>query len=413
MTSDVSSLPLCPTLRSKLSAAGFTSAAAVAQADPARLAADAAVTLEDAQRAQHAADARTRSGLAGALSAKALYDRERRSQRIITFCAGLDSILGGGVGLQQITEVCGGPGLGKTQLGMQLALDVQIPDCFGGLGGEALYVDAEGGLTLERLTQMADALAAHLRRVAAARGDARRAQAAAALTRERMFDAVHLYRVHDLAELLAVVDGLVATLAARPAIRLVVVDSIAFPFRQDHADLAARTRQLAQLGQSLMEVAVAHDVAVRQGVGSPSFLGARGWRPSRGRILQVEKRCGLLGRPDLHSPGGRAAPPHCCHFPPPKNAQVVLTNHVTTRPGEDGGAPPRLIPVLGDTWAHVATSRLMLYWEAGARRAFLYKSPSQPPASCEYLVTGEGIRGRRQPAKRGPEGECRGEAAKK
>ncbi|KAL6779697.1 RAD51C [Auxenochlorella protothecoides x Auxenochlorella symbiontica] len=353
MTSDVSSLPLCPTLRSKLSAAGFTSAAAVAQADPARLAADAAVTLEDAQRAQHAADARTRSGLAGALSAKALYDRERRSQRIITFCAGLDSILGGGVGLQQITEVCGGPGLGKTQLGMQLALDVQIPDCFGGLGGEALYVDAEGGLTLERLTQMADALAAHLRRVAAARGDARRAQAAAALTRERMFDAVHLYRVHDLAELLAVVDGLAATLAARPAIRLVVVDSIAFHFRQDHADLAARTRQLAQLGQSLMEVAVAHDVA------------------------------------------------------------VVLTNHVTTRPGEDGGVPPRLIPVLGDTWAHVATSRLMLYWEAGARRAFLYKSPSQPPASCEYLVTGEGIRGRRQPAKRGPEGECRGEAAKK
>lgn len=99
--------------------------------------------------------------------------------------------------------------------------------------------------------------------------------------------------------------------------------------------------------------------------------------------------------------------------PPPQNAQVVLTNHVTTRPGEDGGAPPRLIPVLGDTWAHVATSRLMLYWEAGARRAFLYKSPSQPPASCEYLVTGEGIRGRRQPAKRGPEGECRGEAAKK
>lgn len=149
MTSDVSSLPLCPTLRSKLSAAGFSSAAVVAQAEPAQLAAggcasgarvwhsasqtfivglfyttplpfeppDAAVTLEDAQIAQHAAHARTRSGLAGALSAKALYDRERSSQRIITFCAGLDSILGGGVALQQITEVCGGPGLGKTQLG--------------------------------------------------------------------------------------------------------------------------------------------------------------------------------------------------------------------------------------------------------------------------------------------------------
>ena len=46
------------------------------------------------------------------------------------------------------------PGVGKTQLGMQLALDVQLPPEFGGLGGQALYLDTEGSLTLERCAQV-------------------------------------------------------------------------------------------------------------------------------------------------------------------------------------------------------------------------------------------------------------------
>lgn len=33
------------------------------------------------------------------------------------------------------------PGVGKTQLGMQLALDVQLPAAFGGFAGTAVYID--------------------------------------------------------------------------------------------------------------------------------------------------------------------------------------------------------------------------------------------------------------------------------
>ena len=32
------------------------------------------------------------------------------------------------------------PGVGKTQLGIQLAVDVQIPVACGGLGGKAVYI---------------------------------------------------------------------------------------------------------------------------------------------------------------------------------------------------------------------------------------------------------------------------------
>lgn len=42
--------------------------------------------------------------------------------------------------LGRITEMCGPPGIGKTQLGIQLAVDVTIPELFGGLGKQAVYI---------------------------------------------------------------------------------------------------------------------------------------------------------------------------------------------------------------------------------------------------------------------------------
>ena len=41
-----------------------------------------------------------------------------------------------------LDHLCSGvPGVGKTQLGMQLALDVQLPAAFGGIAGTAVYID--------------------------------------------------------------------------------------------------------------------------------------------------------------------------------------------------------------------------------------------------------------------------------
>ena len=43
-----------------------------------------------------------------------------------------------------MTEFCGVPGIGKTQLGMQLCVNVQRPTELGGRGGAAIYIDTEG-----------------------------------------------------------------------------------------------------------------------------------------------------------------------------------------------------------------------------------------------------------------------------
>ena len=69
-------------------------------------------------------------------------------------------------------------------------------------------------------------------------------------------------------------------------------------------------------------------------------------------------------------------------------------NQVTTKVVA-GGEHSRLVPALGDSWAHAATSRVILYWDQQVRKAFIYKSPTQPAAAAEYFVTAEGVRGKR------------------
>jgi RecA/RadA recombinase len=85
--------------------------------------------------------------------------------RIVTFAQELDNVLAGGVPLGEVTELVGLPGVGKTQLCLQLALDVQLPAALGGCEGECLFVDCEGALSLPRLQQMAEAVQAHIHRI--------------------------------------------------------------------------------------------------------------------------------------------------------------------------------------------------------------------------------------------------------
>lgn len=101
------------------------------------------------------------------ITAKDLLTKYTTKNRpIITFCKSLDAILGGGVQIGQITEFCGVPGIGKTQLAIQLALNAQIAEVFGGNAGEAVYIDTEGSFMPERAAEMATELSSHLRKIA-------------------------------------------------------------------------------------------------------------------------------------------------------------------------------------------------------------------------------------------------------
>lgn len=53
---------------------------------------------------------------------------------------------------------------------MQIAVDVQIPSQFGGLQGEAVYIDTEGSFIVERLVGIAKATVDHCNEMARLEG---------------------------------------------------------------------------------------------------------------------------------------------------------------------------------------------------------------------------------------------------
>ncbi|MEQ2183366.1 hypothetical protein GOODEAATRI_031897, partial [Goodea atripinnis] len=136
-------------------------------------------------------------------------------------------------------------------------------------------------------------------------------------------------RCHDYVELLAELHLLPDFLRGRPKLRLLVIDSVAFPFLRLHDDLSQRTRLLQGLGLQLIATATGHNIA------------------------------------------------------------VVITNHMSTRLG---GGQSQLVPALGDIWGHAASIRLLLRWEESRRLASIVKSPGHMDATVQYQITCEGFR---------------------
>jgi RAD51-like protein 2 len=330
---DVAVLPLPPSIRSKLQLAGFRTTLDLEGVESQDLAAEAHITQEEATLTLSVVSVGLGEQANTLLSGAQILQAERKQRRIITFSPEIDSILNGGVPVGQVTEFCGVPGIGKTQMGMQLSINVQLPQPFNGLAGEAIYIDTEGSFMPERCFQMATAFCSHLIKIAKHRGDFDRIQAAASEHADNILKRIHFFRAKDYVEQLAIVSILSQYLDSHPSVRLVVVDSVAFHFRQDFEDLGARARILGQMSQIFMELASKRQIA------------------------------------------------------------VVLMNQVTTRIGGNQQGASQLVPALGDSWGHAATNRIILFWRDGQRNALVHKSPTLPRVAAQYAVTEEGIRG--------------------
>ncbi len=143
-----------PTTAEKLKTAGFESLDSVAVAVPSDLADATGMSLDAAKKAVDAAKQATTLEYS---SASEVYERRKVLGRITTSSANLDEILGGGVETNAITEVYGKFAAGKTQLGFQLCVNVQLPRDKGGLEGNALFLDTEGTFRPERIEAIAKA----------------------------------------------------------------------------------------------------------------------------------------------------------------------------------------------------------------------------------------------------------------
>ena len=156
-----------------------------------------------------------------------------RTRPIISFAQTIDSLLGGGFQPKEVTEIVGMPGVGKSQLAMQLCVDTRLPKLFGGVEGNSVYIDSEGSFSPERCVDMANALLDHLQ------GSVERSNGTKQLpegyTADVILDSIHVFRVFDEASQTATIRSMPEFMknmedSGRP-IKLLVIDSIAFHYR--------------------------------------------------------------------------------------------------------------------------------------------------------------------------------------
>ncbi|MBA0680254.1 hypothetical protein Goari_011963 [Gossypium aridum] len=376
-------LPISASQRGKLISAGYTSLSSLSSISSSDLARELKVSESEAMNilkvASHSRGSETSNAscsiVEGAQSAWDMLHDEESLMHITTSSADLDNILGGGIHCKEVTEIgwsslslivnsvlkyklttafgsesiifmlIGGvPGIGKTQLGIQIAVNVQIPNDFGGLGGKAIYIDTEGSFMVERAFQIAEACIEDMSEYNRfLRKDFQECKIK--MLPQDILENIFYFRICSYTEQIALINYLDKFLSEHKdvdmslwsQVKVIVVDSVTFHFRQDFDDMALRTRVLSGMALKLMNLA---------------------------------KRFSLA---------------------------VILLNQVTTKHTE---ASFQLALALGDSWSHTCTNRIVLYWNGNERYAYIDKSPSLRSASAAYSVTARGIRNSSSSCKR-------------
>jgi len=136
----------------KLKEAGFADMMSIAASSSGVLSAATGVGEETAGKIIAEARKKLKMGFEPATE---VLKKRAQIGKISTGSKALDSLLGGGIETQAITEMHGAFGSGKSQLALQLAVNVQLPKEKGGLGKKAIFIDTEGTFRPERIQQMA------------------------------------------------------------------------------------------------------------------------------------------------------------------------------------------------------------------------------------------------------------------
>ena len=141
-----------PTTAEKLAAAGIDTLLAVAVSSIGTLSEEAGVSDSVARKMIQASRDMLEMGFE---TADTILEKRSKVIKIKTGSESFDEMMGGGFETGAITELFGEFGSGKTQVGHQIAVNVQIPKEKGGNGSKVIYIDTENTFRPERILQMA------------------------------------------------------------------------------------------------------------------------------------------------------------------------------------------------------------------------------------------------------------------
>ncbi len=255
-----------PASAEKLKAAGVDNLEKVATSDPHTLSELAGISVDKAKEAIQAAQDSTTINYQ---TATEVFNKRAEIGKISTNAKELDEMIGGGLETGSITEAYGKFASGKTQLGFQLSVDVQLPKGKGGLDGAVLFIDTEGTFRPERIKE-----------IAKAKG----------IDQEKALENVLYVRAQTTEQQMLTIDR-AEKLIREKNVKLIIVDSLTSLFRAEfigRGALGERQQKLNMHIHRLQLLADKYDLAVyvtNQVMDNPGILFGDPTTPIGGNIM--------------------------------------------------------------------------------------------------------------------------------
>ena len=250
----------------KLEEAGYKTLEAMAVASTSELKEIAGLGEGTAEKAMKAA----RDALdMGFETADVLAEKRKLIGKITTGSKELDSLIGGGIETQSITEVYGKMASGKSQWCFQTAVTVQLPIEQGGLAGGCLYIDSENSFRPERVIQVAKKFG---------------------LDVDETLKNIHVARAYNAEHQMILADK-AAEMIPEKNIKLLIIDSLTAQFRSEfvgRGTLAERQQKLNKHMRTLQKIAEMQNVAIlvtNQVMSRPDVLFGDPTEPVGGNVV--------------------------------------------------------------------------------------------------------------------------------
>ncbi|MEM3362472.1 MAG: DNA repair and recombination protein RadA [Candidatus Anstonellaceae archaeon] len=266
---DLEDLPgIGPVSAEKLKKAGYTDIEKIAASSPYELEEIAEIGIETAKKIIAAARDALEMGYE---TADIIYQKRKEIKKITTGSKNLDALIGGGIETMAITEAYGKFSSGKSQLGFQLAVNVQKPIEEGGLGENSgvLFIDTESTFRPERIMQIAQANKMDPQKVL-----------------KNIYVAKAINSDHQI-----ILIEKAEEMIKKHNIKLIIVDSLTSHFRSDYVgrgSLGERQQKLNKHVHYLQKLADQYNIAVyvtNQVMDNPGMLFGDPTTPVGGHVL--------------------------------------------------------------------------------------------------------------------------------
>jgi len=203
------------------------------------------------------------------VSASEIYKHRQSIGKITTGTNCLDTLFGGGIETQALTEVYGEFGCGKTQFAHTMSVMVQKSKEEGGLEGGVLYIDTENTFRPERIVSIAQAHE---------------------MDPEKVLDNIIVARAYNSAHQILILEE-AGSIIQENNIKLIVADSAVGLFRAEYlgrGTLSVRQQKLNHFVHLLSRIAETYNcaaIATNQVMASPDVFFGDPTRPIGGNVV--------------------------------------------------------------------------------------------------------------------------------